>query len=119
MYSDFNKEPPTEPPEAKAVPRCCLCDEFEDLTEVDGKRYCEKHLLERFDSAGLRHEFILKHPLLWYEFFADAVDEHLDPRVTNALLVALERYDNANDVETFCGTYAEDEYRTFVKGEVA
>lgn len=119
MENDFNREPAVDPPEYAELPTCCGCDEIDDLTEVNGKLYCDKHLVEAFATAERRREFIKSNPLLWYEFFADAVDEHLDPRVTEAFLNALEQYDPGNDVEAFCGVYAEDEFTEFVKGEVA
>ena len=116
---DHNKEPSVEAPDNPDVPRCCMCDEFEGLIEVDGKLYCEKHLVERFATDEMRKAFIYSHPILWYEFFADAVDERLDTRVTAALLRALEDFDKGNEVWQFTAIYADEEFREYVKGEVA
>ena len=82
-----------EPEEYAELETCCMCDEIDDLVEVGGKRYCLQHLTECFASDKMMREFICKNPMLWYEYFSDAIDGKLDPRVTNALLEALDQYD--------------------------
>ena len=119
MMKYCDNEPRVEPPEYEEPECCCMCDEIEDLVEVGGRKYCAKHLMERFATDEMRREFICRHPMLWYEFFADAVDEHLDGRVTAALLRALEEYDRGNEVWQFTNLYADEEFRAYVKGEVA
>ena len=116
-YRDI--EPAVEPPEYAEPECCCMCDETEGLTEVGGRQYCGKHLTERFATDGMRRAFICSHPALWYPFFADAVDGKLDARVTAALLRALEQYGGGDEVWQFTALYAEEEFRAYVKGEVA
>lgn len=109
-----------ESPDYEELPTCRLCDEIDDLVEVDGKLYCKKCLAKTFGTEAVRRGFIRAHAGEWCDFFAESIEnEHLTA-VPDAFLDALrELVGNDYFEREFCETFAEDEFREYVKGEVA
>lgn len=109
-----------QPDDYDELPTCCLCDEIDELTEADGKLYCAKHLAETFGTEERRRDFIRAHADEWCKFFAESIEnEHLTDVPARFLDALRELVGNDYFEREFCETWAADEYREFLKGEVA
>ena len=129
-YLDHNKEPDTEEPDKPDVPRCSVCDDFEDLIVVDGKRYCKACFKKKFcdeASSDKKQEFIRNNVELWYNYSVESIQNDTSAvfretamrYAAEAFMEVFHKTSKFDFESDFCSTYAPDEFFEYIKGEVA